>query len=77
MTRTQHYEVTLASAIAHYQQGDFTAKGLLHFYFKIHPLEVAKIWVSATANEQLREQLGIQKLAFYSALNKLHEEKSI
>ena len=33
----QHYRVSLADAIAHYQKGDLTAKGLLHFYFKIHP----------------------------------------
>jgi predicted transcriptional regulator len=73
----QHYPVTLTDAIAHYQSGDLTAKGLLHFYFKIHPENLTSVWESAIEVEEIRTKLGIEKSTFHSALNRLHEEKAI
>lgn len=77
MTKPQHYPVTLTDAIAHYQNGDLTAKGLLHFYFKIHPESLTSIWKSAIEVEKIRTKLGIGKSTFHLALNRLDEERKI
>lgn len=77
MVKPQHYPVTLTDAIAHYQKGDLTAKGLLYFYFKIHPESLTSVWESAIEVEGICTKLGIEKSTFHSALNRLHEEKEI
>ena len=74
MTRPQHYAVELTDAISHYQQSDLTAKGLLHFYFKIR---LKKGWTLKETQKEICEQLGISRAAFYSALSKLKAEGSI
>ncbi len=74
MTQPQHYRVSLAKAIAHYQQGDLTAKGLLHFYLKIR---IAPGWTMKKTAKEICNELGIGKTAFYSALSKLKAEGSI
>jgi hypothetical protein len=74
MTQPQHYRVSLAKAIAHYQQGDLTAKGLLHFYLKIR---IAPGWIMKKTAKEICDELGIGKTAFYSALSKLKAEGSI
>lgn len=74
MNKPQHYQITLESAIAHYQRGDLTAKGLLHFYFKIR-LKVH--WTLKETQKEITDKLGISRAAFYSALSKLKAEGSI
>ena len=72
--KPQHYEMTLTDAIAGYQTGDHTAKGLLHLYFKIR---LKKGWTLKETQKEICEQLGISRAAFYSALSKLKAEGSI
>ena len=74
MAKPQHYEVFLTDAIAHYQKGDLTAKGLLHFYFKIR---LKDGWTLKETQKEITEKLGISRAAFYSALSKLKAEGSI
>jgi hypothetical protein len=74
MNKPQHYQVTLADAIAHYQRGDLTAKGLLHFYFKIR---LKNGWTLKETQKEITDKLGISRAAFYSALSKLRAEGSI
>lgn len=74
MTKPQHYPVTLIDAIAHYQKGDLTAKGLLHFYFKIR---LKAGWTLKETQKEITDKLGISRAAFYSALSKLKAEGSI
>ena len=74
MNKPQHYQVTLADAITHYQKGDLTAKGLLHFYFKIR---LKNGWILKETQKEITEKLGISRAAFYSALSKLRAEGSI
>ena len=74
MNKPQHYQVTLESAIAHYQRGDLTAKGLLHFYFKIR---LKADWTLKETQKEITDRLGISRAAFYSALSKLKAEGSI
>jgi hypothetical protein len=74
MNKPQHYQVTLADAITHYQRGDLTAKGLLHFYFKIR---LKNGWILKETQKEITEKLGISRAAFYSALSKLRAEGSI
>lgn len=70
----QHYRMTLQDAINHYQQGDITAKGLLHIYFKI---KIAPGWTMNKSQKEICEELGIKKTAFYNALSRLKAEGSI
>lgn len=70
----QHYPVSLAQAIAHYQSGDLTAKGLLHFYFKIR---LKAGWTLKETQKEITDNLGISRAAFYSAISKLKAEGSI
>ncbi|MCD8489501.1 MAG: hypothetical protein LRZ84_22875 [Desertifilum sp.] len=70
----QHYRLTLLDAIAHYQQGDLTAKGLLHFYLKIR---LKPGWTLKETQKEICETLGISRAAFYSALSKLKAEGSV
>lgn len=74
MNKAQHYQITLADAITHYQKGDLTAKGLLHFYFKIR---LKAGWTLKETQKEITEKLGISRAAFYSALSKLKAEGSI
>ena len=74
MNKPQHYQITLESAIAHYQRGDLTAKGLLHFYFKIR---LKADWTLKETQKEITDKLGISRAAFYSALSKLKAEGSI
>ena len=74
MPKPQHYQLTLADAIAHYQSGDLTAKGLLHFYFKIR---LKDGWTLKETQKEITDKLGISRAAFYSALSKLKAEGSI
>jgi hypothetical protein len=74
MNKPQYYQLTLADAIAHYQKGDLTAKGLLHFYFKIR---LKNGWTLKETQKEITDKLGISRAAFYSALSKLRAEGSI
>jgi len=74
MAKPQHYEVFLTDAIAHYQKGDLTAKGLLHFYFKIR---LKDGWTLKETQKEITDKLGISRAAFYSALSRLKAEGSI
>lgn len=71
---SQHYRLTLQDAIAHYQQGDLTAKGLLHFYLKIR---LKPGWTLRETQKEICQKLGISRAAFYSALSRLRAEGSI
>lgn len=71
---SQFYQLTLQDAIAHYQNGDITAKGLLHFYLKIR---LRPGWTLKETQKEICETLGISRAAFYSALSKLKAEGSI
>ncbi|MGB6296549.1 MAG: hypothetical protein WBF90_10225 [Rivularia sp. (in: cyanobacteria)] len=70
----QHYRVTLADAIAKYQTGDLTAKGLVHFYILIR---CKPGWKVRLEHQEVCKTLGIQKTAFYNAISRLREEGSI
>jgi hypothetical protein len=74
MNKPQHYQITLESAITHYQRGDLTAKGLLHFYFKIR---LKDGWTLKETQKEITDKLGISRAAFYSALSRLKAEGSI
>jgi len=74
MNKPQHYQITLESAITHYQRGDLTAKGLLHFYFKIR---LKADWTLKETQKEITDKLGISRAAFYSALSRLKAEGSI
>jgi len=74
MNKPQHYQITLENAIAHYQRGDLTAKGLLHFYFKIR---LKPDWTLKETQKEISDKLGISRAAFYSALSRLKTEGSI
>ena len=71
---SQHYRVTLSEAIAHYQNGDLTAKGLLHFYLKIR---LKDGWVLKESPKEIYTKLGISRAAFYNALSRLKAEGSV
>lgn len=70
----QHYRVTLEQAIAHYQAGDLTAKGLLHFYIKI---KLKPGWKVRLDPKEICQELGIGKTAFYNSISRLKAEGSI
>jgi hypothetical protein len=70
----QFYKMTLAEAITHYQQGDLTAKGLLHIYFKI---KIAPGWSMNKSQKEICDELGIKKTAFYNAISRLKADGSI
>jgi hypothetical protein len=70
----QHYRITLENAIAHYQAGDLTAKGLIHFYLKI---KLKPGWKRRLNHKEVCKELGIQKTAFYNAISRLKAEGSI
>ena len=72
--KPQHYQVGLIEAISHYQRGDLTAKGLLHFYIKIR---LKAGWKLKETQKEISQKLGISRAAFYSALSKLKAEGSI
>ncbi len=72
--KIQHCETTLEEAISHYQLGDLTAKGLLHFYVKIR---LAPGWTLKESQKQICETLGISRPAFYNAISRLKAEGSI
>jgi hypothetical protein len=70
----QHYRVTLSDAIAHYQAGDLTAKGLVHIYIKIR---CKPGWTIKVDHKEVCPLLGIRKTAFYNAISRLKAEGSI
>ncbi len=71
---TQFYRMTLESALTHYQQGDLTAKGLVHIYLLI---KCKAGWKIKLEPKKICSQLGIQKTAFYNAISRLKIEGSI
>ena len=71
---TQFYKLTLEAAIAHYQQGDLTAKGLIHIYLLI---KCKPGWKIKLEHKKVCKELGIQKTAFYNAISRLKAEGSI
>lgn len=73
-SQTGIYRITLAQAIAHYQQGDITAKGLLYFYFKIRIAPGRKLEESP---KEICKKLGIQKSTFYSGISRLKAEGAL
>ena len=70
----QFYKLTLSEAIAHYNQGDITAKGLVHFYILI---KGKPGWKIKLAHKEVCAELGISKAAFYNAISRLKVEGSI
>jgi hypothetical protein len=74
MNKPQHYQITLESAIAHYEKGDFTVKGLLHVYIKIR---LKDGWTLKETQKEITDKLGISRAAFYLALSRLKAEGSI
>jgi hypothetical protein len=70
----QHYRITLSDAIAHYQAGDLTAKGLVHIYIKIR---CKPGWTIKLDHKKVCPLLGIRKTAFYNAISRLKAEGSI
>jgi len=71
---TQFYKLTLEAAIAHYQQGDLTAKGLIHIYLLI---KCKPGWKIKLEHKKICKELGIQKTAFYNGISRLKAEGSI
>ena len=74
MKTKQFYQLTLEKAIAHYSQGDITAKGLVHLYFLI---KCKSGWKIKLEPKKICEELGIRKSAFYNAISRLKAEGSI
>ncbi|MHC5762964.1 hypothetical protein [Nostoc sp.] len=70
----QHYRLTLSDAIAKYQAGDLTAKGLVHFYILIR---CRPGWKIRLEHQKVCKELGIAKTAFYNSISRLREEGSI
>jgi hypothetical protein len=70
----QHYRLTLSDAIARYQAGDITAKGLVHFYILI---KCKPGWRIRMHWETLKRVLPISKAAFYSAISRLKADGEI
>jgi hypothetical protein len=70
----QFYKLTLADAIAKYQSGDLTAKGLIHFYILIR---CRADWKIRLEHQKVCKELGIRKSAFYNAISRLRSEGSI
>lgn len=70
----QHYRLTLADAIAKYQAGDLTAKGLVHFYILIR---CKPGWKIRLEHQKICQLLGIGRTAFYNAISRLKDEGSI
>ena len=70
----QHYRLTLSDAIAKYQGGDLTAKGLVHFYILIR---CRPGWKIRLEHQKVCKELGIAKTAFYNSISRLREEGSI
>jgi len=67
----QYYKTTLPQAIAHYERGDLTAKGLLHFYFKI---KIRPGWKLRRSVREICQELGIRRATFYAAMSRLKSE---
>lgn len=70
----QYYRLTLADAITKYQDGDLTAKGLVHFYILI---KCKPGWKVRLEHQKVCKELGIAKTAFYNAISRLKDEGSI
>ena len=70
----QHYRMTLAEAIAHYQKGWITATALLYYYLKIR---LAPGWKCTLHQREISQHLGIPKTSFYRALENLSAEGMI
>lgn len=74
MTQQQYYKLTLEEAIALYQAGDITAKGLVHFYILI---KLKPGWKIRLEHKKICKELGIAKTAFYNAISRLKAEGAI
>jgi Transcriptional regulators len=74
MATQTSYQITLEEAKLHYELGDLTVKGLVHFYIKIR-LEPG--YILKETKEEICETLGISRAAFYNALSRLKAEGSI
>jgi hypothetical protein len=68
---TQHYRMTLNSAIAEYQEGIISSFGLLYYYFKIR---FAPGWKIRIDPQSICSELGLSKDQFYRALRKIKEK---
>jgi hypothetical protein len=71
---TQHYRMTLNSAIADYQAGLISATTLVCYYFRIR---LAPGWKVQIDWQKVCSELGISKASFYKALQRLKEKKLI
>lgn len=67
----QFSKVTLPTAIARYQNGHLTAKGLLCFYFEI---KLKPGWEMKKSPKDIYTELGISRAAFYRAYSALIAE---
>lgn len=67
----QFSKVTLPTAIARYQNGHLTAKGLLCFYFEI---KLKPGWEMKKSPKEIYTELGISRAAFYRAYSALITE---
>jgi hypothetical protein len=74
MPQEQHFRLTLSDAIAKYDSGDITAKGLVHFYILI---KCAPGWKLKLNWRDLKDVLPIRKSAFYNAISRLKTEGAI
>lgn len=72
----QHYRITLNDAIVHYNNGDITAKGIVHIYLKIK-LKPESGWILRKSAKEICQELGIGKTAFYNAMSRLKTEGAI
>ena len=70
----QHYRMTLQDAIAKYQAGDITIKGLIHFYILIRCKPGWKIRIDY---ETLSKELPVKKSTFYHVISCLKKEGAI
>jgi hypothetical protein len=68
---TQHYRMTLNSAITEYQEGIISSFGLLYYYFKIR---FAPGWKIRIDPQSICKELGLSKDQFYRALRKIKEK---
>jgi len=67
------YELNLAKLISHYKNGDITRKGLVRFYFALHPN--FNPWLNDLETRKVCYKLSLAEPLFYSAVREIEEEE--
>lgn len=67
------YELNLAKLISHYKNGDITRKGLVRFYYVLHP--DFNPWFNELETRKVCYKLSLAEPLFYSAAREIEEEE--